>query len=126
VDLLRDGLDWLDRQRERFLARTIRYRRGAREVELLATIGRTVFRLDVGMGVTQRIEARDYLISAARFADLGSFRNPERGDRISEDEDGKRHTYEVLAPGGEPPWRWSDPHRRGLRIHTKYLTTEVL
>ena len=122
MDLLRDGFDWLDRQRERFLARTIRYRRGALEAEQLATIGRTVFRLDVGMGVTERIEARDYLISAASF----SFGVPARGDRISEDADGRRHTYEVLAPGGEPPWRWSDPHRRCLRIHTKYLSTEVL
>ncbi len=122
MDLLRDGLDWLDRQRERFLARTIRYRRGALEAVLLATIGRTVFRLDVGMGVTERIEARDYLISASSFA----FGVPVRGDRISEEDEGKRHTYEVLAPGGEPPWRWSDPHRRCLRIHTKYLTTEVL
>lgn len=123
MDLLRDGLDWLDRQRERFLARSIRYRRGALEAVLLATIGRTIFRLDIGIGVTERIEARDYLISASRFAGFGL---PERGDRISEEADGKRHLYEVLAPGGEPPWRWSDPHRRCLRIHTKFLTTEVL
>lgn len=122
MDLLRDGLGWLDRQRERFLARTVRYRRGALEAVLLATIGRTVFRLDIGMGVTERIEARDYLISTTSYP----FGVPLRGDRISEDDDGKRHTYEVLAPGGEPPWRWSDPHRRCLRIHTKYLTTEVL
>jgi hypothetical protein len=123
VDLLRDGLDWLDRQRDRFLAREIRYRRGSLVALLRATVGRTVFRLDVGMGATERIEARDYLISASTFAGFGL---PERGDRIIEDEDGKRHTYEVLALGGEPPWRWSDPHRRCLRIHTKYLTTEVL
>jgi hypothetical protein len=121
MDLLRDGLAWLDRQRERFLARPIRYRRGALEAVLLATIGRTVFRLDVGRGVAERIEARDYLISAASFAGFGL---PERGDRISEDADGQRHTHEVLAPGGEPPWRWSDPHRRCLRIHTKYLASE--
>lgn len=123
MDLLRDGLDWLDRQRDRFLTRNVRYRRGSLVALLRATVGRTVFRLDVGMGATERIEARDYLISARSFAGFGL---PERGDRISEDADGMRHTYEVLAPGGEPPWRWSDPHQRCLRIHTKHLTSEVM
>lgn len=123
ADLLRDGLAWLDRQREQFLTIRVRYRRGAQEVELPATIGRTVFRLDVGMGVTERIEARDYLITTQQLAGLDL---PLRGDRIIEAVGIERHTYEVLAPGGEPPWRWSDPHRLCLRIHTKFLTTEAL
>ena len=29
--------------------------------------------------------------------------------------------YEVMAPGGEPPFRYSDPYRRTLRIHTKHV-----
>jgi hypothetical protein len=33
--------------------------------------------------------------------------------------------YEVNAPGGEPPFRFSDPDRRTLRIHTKHIGTEA-
>ena len=122
-DLLDAGLAWLDRQRERFLTRPVVYRRGGQEAEVPATIGRTVFRLETGMGAIERIEARDYLIGVEH---LTSFDQPRSGDRIVEDRDGQRHTVEVMAPGGEPAWRWSDPDRRVYRIHTKHLMTETL
>jgi hypothetical protein len=32
--------------------------------------------------------------------------------------------FEVNAPGGQPPFRYSDPYRRVLRIHTKHIATE--
>jgi len=31
----------------------------------------------------------------------------------------------VMAPGKEPAWRYSDPYRKTLRIHTKHVDTEV-
>ncbi len=123
ADLLGAGLDWLDQQRERFLTRPVTYRRGAQEVAVPATVGRTVFRLDTGPGVTERIEARDYLIAATHLAAFGL---PSRGDQVIEEAGGQRHTYEVLAPGREPHWRWSDPNRRCFRIHTKHLTSEAI
>jgi len=123
ADLLGTGLDWLDQQRERFLTRPVTYRRGAQEVAVPATIGSTVFRLEVGPGVTERIEARDYLIAAVHLANFGTLL---RGDRVIEEAGGQRHTYEVLAPGREPHWRWSDPNRRCYRIHTKHLQTETI
>lgn len=123
ADLLGAGLDWLEQQRERFLTRPVIYRRGAQEVTVPATVGRTVFRLDTGPGVTERIETRDYLIAATHLVGFGL---PLRGDRVIEEAGGQRHTYEVLAPGREPHWRWSDPNRRTYRIHTKHLTTEDL
>lgn len=123
ADLLDQGLAWLDGQRERFLTRAVRYRRGVQELTVNATIGRTVFRLDSGLGVSQRLETRDYLIGAGQLAVLGQ---PKPGDRIIEDRGDQRHTAEVLAPGGEPSWRWSDNDRRTYRIHTKHLSTEPL
>jgi len=122
-DLLGAGFAWLDQQRERFLTRSVTYSRGSQAVTVPATIGHTVFRLDTGPGVTERIEARDYLIAAAHLAGFGL---PRRGDQVIEEAAGQRHTYEVLAPGREPHWRWSDPNRRCYRIHTKHLTTEDL
>lgn len=128
-DLLDRGLAWLDRQRERFLTRQVSYRRlGAggtvvQEVAAWATVGRTIFRLELGMGAVERVEARDYLIGAAHLAGIGP---PQRGDRIIEGDGSARHTYEVLAPGREPPWRWADADRRCYRIHTKHLSSEAI
>ncbi len=49
---------------------------------------------------------------------------PERGDRIQETHGTATFTYEVTAPGKEPCWRYSDPYRQTLRIHTRQIETE--
>ena len=123
VDLLARGLHWLQNQRHRHLTQVLRYRRGTEERRVRATIGRTVFRLDLGHGITERIEARDYIITARK---LRAFGDPKPGDQIIETKRGKRYTAEVMAPGGEPAWRWADADRRAYRIHTKHLRTEAL
>ena len=41
-----------------------------------------------------------------------------------ENDDGKNFTYEVLPIGNQRAWRYSDPFRLKLRIHTKLITTE--
>ncbi|MBA2480462.1 MAG: hypothetical protein H0V44_07350 [Planctomycetes bacterium] len=123
MDLLGDGLAWLEGQRVSFLAKPVRYRRGSQEVTVRATVGRTVFESMVAGGVVERIEARDFLLA---ISELGALGLPQRGDQVIEDGDGLRHHHEVLAPGREPHWRWSDPHRRVLRIHTKFLRTETI
>ena len=89
---------------------------------MLATFGRTLLKLDNGYGgVRMEWTDRDFLISAADLMLAGTAVLPERGDRISETQGTKTLVYEVMAPGGEPPWRWSDPHRKVLRIHTKQV-----
>ena len=123
MDILGDGLAWLEQQRLQFLTRPVRYQRGALEIPVLATVGRTIFRLEMGTGAVERVESRDYLVAAAAIVAVGI---PQRGDRLIEDIGGSRHTAEVLAPGREPHWRWSDPNRSVYRIHTKHLTTELL
>jgi hypothetical protein len=136
TDVLGQGFAWLEQQRIRFLTRPVLYRRlssggPALEVSAAATVGTTVFRLDIGPGITERIEARDYLIAAADLALLPGFSQPQRGDRVIEDGGPLavatvRYHYEVIAPGREPVWRWSDPNRRCYRIHTKLVLTEPL
>jgi len=69
----------------------------------------------------QRVEARDFLIEAA---DLEEFGEPERGDRVMDTLNGKVELFEVMAPGGEPHFRYSDPYRKVFRIHTKHVGTE--
>ncbi|MCC7409951.1 MAG: hypothetical protein IT442_17930 [Phycisphaeraceae bacterium] len=121
ADLLEQGVAWLQDQRTKHATRTVTYVRGEQSVELAATIGRTIFRLTDDCGAAVHDVTRDFLVAAADLALGGQPITPQRGDRVREVDAGTGQTFEheVLSPGGEPEWRWSDPYRRTLRIHTK-------
>jgi hypothetical protein len=124
ADLLAQGNAWLEDQRHRYLTLTVTYRRGDQSVQVQATIGRTIFRLDApsdGFGVTTRYVSRDYLVRATDLVLNGEQTLPQRGDQIVEASGGGT-VHEVMGPGGgEPDWRFSDPQRLTLRIHTKEI-----
>jgi len=124
VDLLEQGSRWLDRQRRKSMAREVVYSRGSASVTLLATIGRTEFEQTDQYGVVHRIESRDYLVTAEDLVLDGQLTTPKAGDQIRESDGAVTRVYAVLAPGDEPPWRWSDPYRVTLRIHTKSIGDE--
>ncbi len=64
---------------------------------------------------------RDYLVLTADLVIAGQAILPEIGDRIDEVSGGKIHKHEVLAaPTGEV-FRYADPFRIQLRIHTKEI-----
>jgi len=118
--MLEQSTTWLTDQRVTHLATPVTYQRGIDSVVVPATIGQTVFRFDSQDGATIRTVSRDFLIRAADLILNGLATEPQRGDRITETDGGKTFTYEVMSPGGnEPAWRYSDPYRRTLRIHTK-------
>jgi hypothetical protein len=124
MGMLAKGLEWLEEQRHVHLTRAIVYQRGAEQVEVAATIGRTVFEQTDRFGAITRIESRDFLIRRADLV-LGSEPTlPKAGDRIRESDGEVVHLYEVMAPGTEPPWRYSDVNRHTLRIHTKHVATQ--
>ena len=125
ADLLESGSAWLDGMRKAHLSRPVTYCRGQESVEVQATIGRTVFEAADAYGVVERTESRDFLVLAADLVLGGEAVLPERGDRIRETDGAKVYVYEVMAPGKEPPSRWSDDYRRTLRIHTKHVATEA-
>jgi len=123
-NLLEQGAAWLQEQRTRHLTRTGTYLRGGESVELSATIGSTTFEQADEYGVLHRTESRDYLIAAGDLVLAGKLELPKPGDRIRETDGDQIFLYEVMAPGGEPAWRYSDPYRRTLRIHTKFIGME--
>jgi len=124
-DLLDDGLAWLAEQLKAHASRTVVYRRGTDEVTVQALVGRTLLKLDDGYGgVRMEWTDRDFVIAADDLVLGGEKTLPQRGDQVRETVDGQALVYEVLAPGSEPEWRWSDPHRRLLRIHTKQVGVE--
>lgn len=108
MGMLEKAATWLDAQRQQHLTVPVVYRRrDGGEVEVAATVGRTLFRAENEYGVTIRTESRDFITS-----DLQS--EPERGDKIIH----AGRIYEVLAPNGEPCWRRSGTAKR---IHTKEI-----
>ena len=121
ANLLRRATEWLEDQRTRHAASVVTYRRGSRSAEVLATVGKTAFELDDGYGVLVRHESRDFLILAADLVLSAQAVLPERGDRIEGKQGEKLFVYEVMAPGKEPCWRYSDPYRMTLRIHAKQV-----
>jgi hypothetical protein len=124
-DLLDRGSAFLDDQRHKHMSRTVVYQRGAEAKEVLATIGRTEFEQADDAGLIHRVESRDFLVRAADM-DLGSGPTlPRAGDLVRETVGTQVFVYEVNAPGGQPPFRYSDPYRRVLRIHTKHIGTET-
>ena len=75
-----------------------------------AVVGRTVFRSTDESGIWTRIETRDFIVPKELLAS-----EPQVGDEV----EFLGHTYEVLAPAGEPCWRWSDAYHTAYRIHAK-------
>jgi len=124
ADLLAQSSAWLEAKRHALRTVTVTYVRGAATVVLPATIGRTVFEQQGQYGVLERTESRDFLVRAEDLVLEGIVTLPERGDRVRETDGGKVFVYEVMAPGQEPHFGYSDPYRRTLRIHTKQVDLE--
>lgn len=125
ANLFESGAAWLAGQLKTHAAVDVIYVRGIESVPVKATIGKTEFEVDDGSGVILRIQSRDYLIHAADLQLGGSASLPLAGDRIRETQGSQTFVYEVTAPGNEPHYRFSDPFRTLLRIHTKHVATEV-
>ena len=124
-DLLEAGMAWLASQLKAHVSRLVIYQRDDEQVAVQATVGRTLLKLDDGEGgVVLQWTDRDFLISAADLVLGGSPTLPQRADRIRETLGAVTRVYEVMAPGDEPPWRYSDPYGKVLRIHTKLVLTE--
>ena len=127
ADMLEQGASWLDDQRHQHMTRSVSYARGASTVAIQATVGQTEFEQadDVGGGIVHKTESRDYLIRTADLVLDGQATLPKRGDQIRETDGTTTVVYEVLSPGDEPVFRYSDPYRNALRIHTKHIATET-
>jgi len=124
-DMLDRGAAFLESQRHQHMTRSVVYRRGTDEKEVQATIGKTEFEQADDSGLIHRVESRDFLVRTEDL-DLGAgLILPRAGDSVRETVGTNVFVYEVNAPGGQPPFRYSDPYRRTLRIHTKYIGTET-
>ncbi|MGE4157616.1 MAG: hypothetical protein AB7F75_00800 [Planctomycetota bacterium] len=125
TNILQQGADWLEDMRHRHATVEVTYVRDTESVSVQATIGRTIFEVENGRGVLEKFESRDFLVLTQDLVLDGSPVLPERGDTILETQGPTVHVYEVMAPGKEPHYRYSDPFRKTLRVHTKQVGTEA-
>lgn len=136
-NLLRTGLAWLTGQLKTNASEAIVYARGYDSVECRATLGSKLLKLDDGMGgFRMEWTDLDFLIPAADLNFDGFPVIPERGDLVHltvapmnpsfNDGMDNVQTFEVVPYGGtEAVWRWADPHQSMMRVHTKYIDTEL-
>ena len=113
ADLLRDGLVWLEQQRTTHCSSQVTYRRETTELLVNATFGRTEYEVEDDYGLRVVSQVTDFLILAEEFSP--TFDEPQASDQIVAD----GRVYEVMALSGQGHWRWSDPYRTTMRIHTK-------
>lgn len=125
ADLLEQGMSFLDQKRHEHMTRTVTYQRGTSSVELQATLGQTSFEQSDEYGIVQKVESRDFLVRADDLVLDGETVLPRAGDIIRDTNGANVFVCEVSAPGNEPPFRYSDPYRKALRIHTKHIATEM-
>jgi len=112
-DLLRQGSQWLEQQRTAHCSSPVTYRRGETELEVNATFGRTEYEVEDDYGLRVGAEVMDFLVLGEDLSP--TFGEPEAGDQIVADS----AVFEVMSLAGQGHWRWSDPHRTTMRIHTK-------
>lgn len=123
TDMLHRGQSWLAEKLTKHVSRAVVYQRDEVSVELSATIGKSEYEQDDGEGIITRAQVRDFLINTKDLLQSAIGTWPRRGDRILETDGGTTFVYELMSIGNEPPWRYSDPFRVKLRIHTKLVDT---
>ncbi len=127
ADMLKDGLAFLTSQLKAYASQTVTYARGYDSVEVQATFGQKLLKIDDGFGnIRMEWTDLDFCIPAAdlHFGDLVTI-TPTRGDLIYILAGDQYETFEVMPFGGDAAWRWSDPHQSMYRIHAKHIGTEA-
>lgn len=98
------------------------YSRGDDVCELSATFGRSEFQVEDADGVRLEFNDRDFIFLAETLILSAAVATPDRGDRVRViAADGTEELFEVLAPAGYDVFRYCDPQKNQLRVHTKRI-----
>lgn len=95
--------------------------RGTEHCDLSAAFGQTQFQVDDASGGLLLWESHDFIVPSSTYEFGGEVCAPQRGDIIEKSLGEQTLRYEVLGPGKEQVFRYCDPHRTLLRIHSKLI-----
>lgn len=114
MNIFREAEQIFLEQREEFMSENITYFHAETEKNytLPATLGKTIFKSEDYTGIVTRVHGVDFIV-ATEHCDF----EPQRGDIINL----QGRKFEVLAPNGEPVWRWQSGNHLSIRIHTKEI-----
>lgn len=116
--------DFLNAQLKAYASVFATMERDGQLLEAMVTLGSQMLRVTDRSGNT-KVERtdRDIGIEAADHVINGLIVEPQAGDNwyIDLDDGAGILQYEVMSPNNEGPWRYSDSHRKRLRIHTKFV-----
>lgn len=108
---------WFDQQRRAHLSRTVTVTGiDGMSVAVSASIGSSHYETESEYGAVERWESRDYIVTRADLPRL-----PIPGDIVTEVQDDRTATYEVLAPRSMPVWTTADSYGIAIAIHTKLI-----
>jgi hypothetical protein len=120
-------MTWLHAQRETHLVEPATYVRAGSVTEKEIQVTKCRFGGDTLLESETEINslAADFVVTTSYLVetvgggsggDVNEIVFPEAGDRITIDATGD--VFEVSSEGADKVWRWSDPHRNAIRIHT--------
>ncbi len=115
--LLESGVSWLGAQLRAAAGVTVRYKRGANEVELIAVPGRADQPTE-GSGLEViATSARDWLINPADLIIESEQITPLRGDKLHHGD----KSFEVIHRGNGECFRYSDPSQQMMRVYMQEI-----
>lgn len=120
ADVFSSGLRWFEAAFKGNAGSSVGYQFGAGSVSLTAVIGETPVGSQLEKDVLMTWRSQDFLVQAADLVDSsGAAITPTVGHALTSN----GNTFRVAAASDGRCFRYTDPTRRTLRIHTKELGT---
>lgn len=117
MNMMSNGSAWLSEKLQAHTSQPAFYQRGQQSVEIQVTVGESEFTRQRSDDINNEQRVVDFLFPASGIHSV--FHEPNAGDYIETEYLGEKRLFEILSPGGEEPaWRYSDPHRNMVRVHT--------
>lgn len=108
----------------KFTGQTVTYQRGTAFCNLPCEVGRSDWVSEPEEGLAQTLQSTDFIVVAEQLTLSGSRATPATGDRVLRQLNGATEVYEVVPPAdGEQCYRYNDPGKVIMRIHSKLIQT---
>jgi len=116
TNLLKRGIEFLAAKLKSHASETVIYKRSADSTSICASFGKTNYQIENESGFQIGGEITDFLFAASDLIIDGTLTVPKAGDQIQTDS----AIYEALFLQ-DGCWRYSDPYRKMIRLHTKEI-----
>lgn len=129
MNLLANGASWLAERMESENSQPVTYCRGSKSVTINASFARTEFSVSDQDAILHEIHSHDFIFRFDEMLFGSDFFDPVAGDRILVELNDRTRVYEVTeyghsADGTALIFRWCDPYKKQIRVHTRFVREE--